>query len=139
MKHWWLHCKLNNFLYKRRFFVRQTLLLKYVTLWQRQQMTKTYDNAKFDFDCRANTGFCFTFWYGKRSKKTASKFHANCVTMFWVIEYFPLDGQIHLSLTSKHFHENLYSNSLYIVDITSHFYKSTRHFLLFTGIFILFW
>ena len=45
----WLYCKLNEFFYKRRFFVRQTLLLKYVNLWQRQQIPKTYDNIIFRF------------------------------------------------------------------------------------------
>ena len=35
--------------------VRQTLLLKYVNLWQRQQMPKTYDNIKLDF-----------FWWQRR-------------------------------------------------------------------------
>ena len=30
--------------------------------------------------------------HGKRSKKPVSKFQTNCLTMFYVIEYFHLDG-----------------------------------------------
>ena len=46
----WALCKSlfwkNN---ERCFFVRQTFLLKYINLWQRQHTPKTYDNIKLDF------------------------------------------------------------------------------------------
>ena len=45
--------EVNGFYYKRYFFAIQTLLQKYVKLWQRQQMPKVF------FDCRADTGFSF--------------------------------------------------------------------------------
>ena len=35
-------------IYEPTFLVRQTFLLKYVTLWQWQKMQKTYDNMKLD-------------------------------------------------------------------------------------------
>ena len=53
-------------------------------------------------------------------KKYVSKFQANCVTRFHVIEHFHLDCQIHFSLNSKEFYQKLYSNSLNIVDTTCH-------------------
>ena len=56
-------------------------------------MPKTYDNIKLDFlYCSADTGFSFKPSHGWRSKKHVSKFHANCVTMFYVIEYSRMDS-----------------------------------------------
>ena len=45
-----------------------------------------------------------------------------------------------LMLNSKQFHhQNLYSNSLYIVDITFHFLKINQGLPIFPGILVLFW
>ena len=52
-----LYCEINDFFYNRRFFVRQTFLLKCINLQQQQQMPKTYGNIKLDFHCVADAGF----------------------------------------------------------------------------------
>ena len=40
---------MNGFYDQRCFFVIQSLFYKYLKLWQRQQMPKTYKNIKVDF------------------------------------------------------------------------------------------
>ena len=43
------NCTVNGFCYKWCFFVIATLLLKYIKLWQREQMLKTYNYMKVCF------------------------------------------------------------------------------------------
>ena len=40
---------LGEFFNKRRFFVRYSLLVKYVNSWERRRIPKTYGNIKLDF------------------------------------------------------------------------------------------
>ena len=49
-----LCCKLSNFLFKRQFFMRQTLLLKYPNIRQWRQIPKNYDNVELDLDLGPN-------------------------------------------------------------------------------------
>ena len=85
-------------------------------------MPKTYGNIKVvSFDCRADTGFRFKSLDGQRSKKHVAKFQANCVTIFYVIEFLIQIVKSILSLNSKQFPPKFYSNSFSIADITCQF------------------
>ena len=53
-------------------------------------MLTTYDNIKFSLIAEQILPFASNPNMFREVKKSASKFQANCVTMFYVIEYFHL-------------------------------------------------
>ena len=111
--------KFYDFFYKWRFFVNQTLLLKYVNLWQRRQLPKTYNNMKLDFFFIAEQILAFASNpnmirevnnLSPNFKEIVWKCFTLKTILIWIVRSY-------LSINSKHFHQKLYSNNLYVFDI----------------------
>ena len=115
-----------DFCYKRRFFVRQTLLIKFVNLWQRQQIPKSCDNIKVDFVWLWNRYWLLLqelTWLVKWKISTdiGPTFKQIAWRCFELLNVLMRIERSIFSLNFKQFHQTLYWGSLCWVDITCYF------------------
>ena len=88
---------------------------------KRHNTFQNYNNRKatHSFAPKQTAWWCFTLWN-------------ILISVIWMVRSI-------LYLNSKQLHQKLYSESLYIVDITCHFLEIDQNFLFFPGILVLSW